>query len=63
MIAWITDICYPFLQIKDEWKYTALVMDRILLWLYVSVCTVGGASILLNAPMLYSTKEAITIPN
>lgn len=45
--------------VRDEWKFVALVIDRLLLWIYVSICSVGSAGILLNAPMLYESKDIL----
>ena len=42
---------------SDDWKFVAMVIDRILLWVYISVCVIGAAGILLNAPTLYSSVE------
>lgn len=47
------------LQVKDDWRYIALVIDRLLLWIYVSVCLVGSTSMLLRAPMHYDTRIPI----
>ena len=38
---------------RDDWKFLALVIDRMLLWIYTAVCLVGGMGIMLNAPVLY----------
>ena len=46
-------------QVKDEWRYAALVVDRVLLWIYVAVCFVGGLGILMNAPVLYDDRQPL----
>ena len=40
-------------QVKQDWRYMALVIDRILLWVYVGVCVFSTGAILMNAPALY----------
>ncbi|KAK2160316.1 hypothetical protein LSH36_136g05041 [Paralvinella palmiformis] len=46
-------------RVKDEWRYAALVVDRVLLWIYVAVCFVGGLGILMNAPVLYDDRQPL----
>lgn len=31
----------PYLQVEDDWKYVAMVIDRIFLWVFVTVCVLG----------------------
>ncbi|KAK2183589.1 hypothetical protein NP493_304g07002 [Ridgeia piscesae] len=47
-------------RVRDEWKYVALVIDRILLIIYVTVCILGGMGILLRAPALYDYRMPLT---
>ncbi|OWA55637.1 putative Acetylcholine receptor subunit beta-like 2, partial [Hypsibius exemplaris] len=42
-----------------DWKYVALVLDRLFLWIFAIVCIVGTGAIVLNAPPLYETDEPI----
>ncbi len=44
---------------KDDWKYIALVIDRIFLILYVAICMFGSLGLLLNAPMLYDNRDPV----
>ncbi|ESO07005.1 hypothetical protein HELRODRAFT_111011 [Helobdella robusta] len=46
-------------RVKDDWKYVSRVFDRIVLFLYLLICFVGGISILMNAPTLYDGREAM----
>ncbi|KAI0212508.1 Acetylcholine receptor subunit alpha-like 1 [Lamellibrachia satsuma] len=48
-----------FNRVKEDWKYIALVLDRIFLIVYSVVCFVGTASIILSAPMLYDWRDPI----
>ena len=52
-------LCMFILQVKDDWKYCALVADRLMLWIYMAVCFVGAVGILLNAPVLYDNRPGI----
>ena len=47
------------LQIKDEWKYVAMVVDRLLLWIYTVGCIIGAMVLLLNAPSLFDNKTPL----
>ena len=38
------------LQVLDDWKYMARVLDRLLLYVFLTVTIVGSMGILLNAP-------------
>lgn len=47
------------LQTQEDWKYVALVIDRLFLWIYGVVCLVGSIAIICNAPMLYDTRRPV----
>jgi hypothetical protein len=49
------------LQVEEDWKYVALVLDRLFLWLFALACVVGTACIILQAPTLYDTSNPIDI--
>ncbi len=48
-------------QTADEWKYVALVIDRIFLIIYIAVCLFGSLGLLMNAPALYDDREPVVI--
>ncbi|XP_071946484.1 neuronal acetylcholine receptor subunit beta-2-like [Antedon mediterranea] len=50
--------------IREDWKYVAMVIDRIFLWVFAVLCTSGTLGIILNSPMLWEpvTKHNTTIP-
>lgn len=39
------------LQIQDDWKYVAMVIDRIFLWVFTLVCILGTAGLFLQPLM------------
>ncbi|GAU97762.1 hypothetical protein RvY_09001 [Ramazzottius varieornatus] len=43
----------------QDWKYVAMVLDRLFLWIFSIACVVGTLLIILRAPSLYDTTEAI----
>ena len=46
-------------QILEDWKYVAMVMDRLFLWIFTVAVLVGTAGIILQAPTLYDDREPI----
>ena len=47
------------LQIIQDWKYVAMVLDRLFLWLFTLACVLGTVTIIFQAPSLYDTRESI----
>ena len=56
-IAYLIYLCY---QIKEDWKYIALVLDRLFLWIFTTACTVGTLGIILQAPTIYDSRVPVT---
>jgi len=50
-------------QISDDWKFLSKVVDRILLYIYISACFVGGTAVMMSAPSLYDTSQPIDTNN
>ncbi|XP_023320277.1 acetylcholine receptor subunit alpha-like [Eurytemora carolleeae] len=46
-------------KVKEDWKYVAMVLDRLFLWIFTIAVLVGTAGIILQAPTLYDTRPAI----
>lgn len=46
-------------RVKDDWKFLAKVIDRILLYTYIATCFAGGLSVLLRAPSLYDNTPPL----
>jgi len=47
------------LQVKEDWKYVAMVLDRLFLWIFTLAVCVGTAGIILQAPSLYDDRIPI----
>ncbi|XP_015907667.1 acetylcholine receptor subunit alpha-like 1 [Parasteatoda tepidariorum] len=50
-----------FDTVKDEWKYVAMVLDRLFLWMFTGACVIGTAGIFLQAPLIYDTDLPIDV--
>ena len=46
-------------QVIEDWKYIAMVLDRLFLWLFTLACIMGTGGIILRAPSLYDMREPI----
>jgi len=46
-------------KVADDWKYVAMVLDRILLWVFSFACIAGTGGIILVAPSLYDTRQPL----
>lgn len=46
-------------RVREEWKYTALVIDRLFLVIFTAACICGTVSIILQAPSFYDMKRPI----
>jgi len=44
---------------KEDWKYVAMVLDRLFLWIFTMAVVVGTAGIILQAPSLYDDRSPI----
>ncbi|KAK8783602.1 hypothetical protein V5799_010031 [Amblyomma americanum] len=49
------------IEIREDWKYVAMVLDRLFLWLFTIACVVGTAGIFLQAPSLYDQTDPIDV--
>ena len=41
-------------QVLEDWRYIAMVIDRLQLYIFLAVTVVGSISILINAPHIYT---------
>lgn len=46
-------------EVIEDWKYVAMVLDRLFLWLFTATCLSGIVGILLRAPSLYDLRKPI----
>ncbi|XP_018354186.1 PREDICTED: acetylcholine receptor subunit alpha-like [Trachymyrmex septentrionalis] len=46
-------------KVKEDWKYVAMVLDRLFLWIFTLAVLVGTAGIILQAPTLYDDRVPI----
>jgi nicotinic acetylcholine receptor, invertebrate len=49
------------LQVREDWKYVATVLDRLFLWIFTTAVCLGTAAIILQAPTLYDDRIPIDI--
>jgi len=48
-------------KVIDDWKYVAMVLDRILLWIFTFACIAGTCGIILVAPSLYDKRTPLDV--
>ena len=53
-------LCGP-LQVSEDWKYVSMVIDRLFLWIFTTVCCVGTMSLLMRAPTLFDSKTPLEL--
>lgn len=49
-------------QVIEDWKYVAMVVDRLFLWIFVIVCVVGTLGLFLQ-PLFQSQTAAVQQPS
>lgn len=52
-------VVYPFLffillQVEDDWKYVAMVIDRVFLWVFIILCVFGTVGLFIQ-PLIAET--------
>lgn len=50
------------LQVIEDWKYVAMVVDRLFLWIFVIVCVVGTLGLFLQ-PVFQHQAVPVSQPN
>ncbi|KAH7729497.1 nicotinic acetylcholine receptor alpha subunit [Aphelenchoides avenae] len=48
-------------KVDEDWKYVAMVLDRLFLFIFTFVCFVGTGWILMQAPVFYDTRKPIDL--
>lgn len=46
-------------EVIEDWKFVAMVLDRLFLWVFTIACTGGTLGIIFQAPSLYDTREPV----
>ncbi|KAK3860252.1 hypothetical protein Pcinc_033686 [Petrolisthes cinctipes] len=46
-------------EVIQDWKYVAMVLDRLFLWVFTIACVAGTCGIIFQAPSLYDTRRPI----
>jgi len=59
LAGYVLTIKYPLFQIAEDWKYIAMVVDRLFLWLFGTVCCIGTLGIMLAAPTLFDNRKPL----
>ncbi len=49
------------LKVIEDWKYVAMVLDRLFLWIFTVAVLVGTAGIILQAPTLYDDRQPLDV--
>ena len=47
------------LQVIEDWKFIAMVLDRFFLWIFTATCLIGTIAIIMRAPSLYDLRIPI----
>lgn len=50
-----------YLAVEEDWKYVAMVLDRLFLWIFTIFCIGGACLIILRAPQLYNFQQPIDV--
>jgi nicotinic acetylcholine receptor, invertebrate len=49
------------LQVLEDWRYIAMVIDRLQLYIFLAVTVAGTMGILINAPHIYDYVDQDTM--
>ena len=55
--------CVCLYQVKQDWQFVSMVLDRLMFWLFTAVCLVGTFGIIIQAPTLYDDRVPIHTVN
>ena len=60
MVVFLVFKSTVFFQVARDWQYVAMVIDRLFLWIFIAASVVGTFGIIIQAPMLYDTREPMS---
>lgn len=49
-----------FASVVEDWKFAAMVLDRMFFWVFTTASLIGSSAILLQAPTIYDERTALT---
>jgi len=52
-----------YAQVKQDWQFVSMVLDRLMFWLFTAVSLVGTFGIIIQAPTLYDDRVPIHTVN
>lgn len=54
-VVYLFSFFFSFLlQVEDDWKYVAMVIDRVFLWVFIILCVFGTAGLFIQ-PLIADT--------
>ena len=53
-------IFFTLPQVIQDWKYVAMVLDRLFLLIFTTACVVGTFGIIMQAPTIYDNRNPLT---
>ena len=56
-------ITHLFVQVLEDWRYIALVIDRLQLYIFLVVTAGGTVAILVNAPYIFEFVDQDDVKN
>jgi len=61
-LVWLLVMLYCT-QVKQDWQFVSMVLDRLMFWLFTAVSLVGTIGIIIQAPTLYDDRVPIVTKN
>lgn len=45
----------------EDWKYVAMVIDKLFLWIFSGACFAGTLGIIIQAPTIYDNRVPLDV--